>query len=78
VNIRAIRIAFSFASVPELQKKAFESCVGATDTSFSAATRSSFGVDKIGIEEKLSGLFLQRLDNMRMTMAGAGDSVTTI
>ena len=34
VNIRAIRIAFSFASVPELQKNTFVSCAGATDTNF--------------------------------------------
>jgi hypothetical protein len=37
VAIRAIRIAFSFASVPELQKKAFVSEAGATETNFSAA-----------------------------------------
>ena len=35
--MRAMRIAFSFASVPELQKKAFESCAGAMETNFSAA-----------------------------------------
>ena len=34
---RAIRIAFSFASVPELQKNAFVIESGATETSFSAA-----------------------------------------
>ena len=33
VTMRAIRIAFSLASVPELQKNAFESGVGATETS---------------------------------------------
>jgi hypothetical protein len=37
VNIRAIRIAFSFASVPELQKNALLNSAGANDTSFSAA-----------------------------------------
>ena len=36
-RIRAIRIAFSFASVPELQKKAFVRSSGAIATSFSAA-----------------------------------------
>ena len=37
VNMRAMRIAFSFASVPELQKKTFFSASGAIVTSFCAA-----------------------------------------
>jgi hypothetical protein len=37
VNMRAIRIAFSFASVPELQKKTFERPAGAHATRRSAA-----------------------------------------
>ena len=37
VDILAMRIAFSFASVPELQKKALVSGPGAIETSFSAA-----------------------------------------
>jgi hypothetical protein len=37
VAMRAMRIAFSFASVPELQKNVFVSGSGAIETSFSAA-----------------------------------------
>jgi len=37
VAMRAIRIAFSFASVPELQKNALVKLLGAIETSFSAA-----------------------------------------
>ena len=37
VAMRAIRIAFSFASVPELQKNAFVNEDGAMDTNFCAA-----------------------------------------
>jgi hypothetical protein len=37
VAIRAIRMAFSLASVPELQKKTFVSGAGARETNFEAA-----------------------------------------
>ena len=37
VDIRAMRIAFSFASVPELQKNVLVKLCGAIETSFSAA-----------------------------------------
>jgi acetylornithine/succinyldiaminopimelate/putrescine aminotransferase len=41
-NENAMRIAFSFASVPELQKKVFISASGAIETSFSAARARAF------------------------------------
>ena len=43
VFMRAMRIAFSFASVPELQKKAFVIPSGAHPTNFSAARARNAG-----------------------------------
>jgi hypothetical protein len=72
VVMRAMRIAFSFASVPELQKKAFVRDSGATETNFSAACARVSGINKIRIEEHFAGLLFDCLHHMRVTMARSG------
>src|SRR5437762_2021006 len=72
-----MRIAFSFASVPELQKNAFVNRPGAIETNFPAA-RAYFGINQVRIKEQLLRLLFDGRRDMRMAVPGAGDCVSAI